>query len=638
MEHKLIQGGEQYLPFARSRIKALKATGLKYASQKFEIDGVSIRVRVAGEHEYIEIEGGEIKILSGAIKAGEVIELPVPPGSPAGTLPDKTLRSYKPTQNAWDVPLKKPAARPPTAFNDEPFLAKVGAQYADLSPSMFSGLMAKAVAVVMGMGKEVKYDYRWTRCHGIVKSVDDKFWLVEISAANGVMAMPLGLAKGDKNSKNDAIKQASLLFGGVPTGKNFPVGEKLTAALAAGTAIRLLTASAMLPFFEKSAYSSAMGWSFSPDGREAHNTCMTRVHPFARGYHYKLAITVGEAPMAALSLVSDGPFLYRGDGQCRFAFYQPGSTPAMVDAPDSYTDEPGTDDTGASAPLLACHINGVLDVVRYRHGPTARNVSSFTPTTIGGREVYLGVSDVISSRAHYITSARNTFEGGTRDRISKSLQTQDGPAGFAKIFGTDQDWQYITTTLYFTVESGTSTTGGLASGLWPGDVRDAYVTYGAGVLSYTQEGRSLVTYTQAGGEIVTFTGGTGFDRPQPPFGGAGGPWPVAGVDSYNRVTMTQGIPANRFHGDLPSPAAMKAEMPSGETVNLSLADLPLGTNWLDPARARPTPFKLRASMFGPNAASTISLPRDPALRTLNGASFAGETTPTNIVYNFVGYI
>ena len=62
MEHKLIQGGEQYLPFARSRIKALKATGLKYASQKFEIDGVSISVKLVGGEEYIRIEGGSIEI------------------------------------------------------------------------------------------------------------------------------------------------------------------------------------------------------------------------------------------------------------------------------------------------------------------------------------------------------------------------------------------------------------------------------------------------------------------------------------------------------------------------------------------------------------------------------------------------
>lgn len=38
----------RYLPFAETRIKVLRATGLKYASQKFEIEGVQIKVRVEG--------------------------------------------------------------------------------------------------------------------------------------------------------------------------------------------------------------------------------------------------------------------------------------------------------------------------------------------------------------------------------------------------------------------------------------------------------------------------------------------------------------------------------------------------------------------------------------------------------------
>lgn len=58
MEHKIIQGGEQFLPFARSRIKALRATGLRYANQQFEVDGISIKVRIEGENEFIRIEGG----------------------------------------------------------------------------------------------------------------------------------------------------------------------------------------------------------------------------------------------------------------------------------------------------------------------------------------------------------------------------------------------------------------------------------------------------------------------------------------------------------------------------------------------------------------------------------------------------
>lgn len=61
MEHKLISGGEKYLPFARSRIKALRATGLTYASQQFEFPDGSVKVRIEVDHEYITLgSGGEV--------------------------------------------------------------------------------------------------------------------------------------------------------------------------------------------------------------------------------------------------------------------------------------------------------------------------------------------------------------------------------------------------------------------------------------------------------------------------------------------------------------------------------------------------------------------------------------------------
>jgi hypothetical protein len=67
LEHRLILGGEQFLPFARSRIKALRATGLRYASQQFEIDGCSVKVRVDGEHEFIRLEGGSNMMMDSGI-------------------------------------------------------------------------------------------------------------------------------------------------------------------------------------------------------------------------------------------------------------------------------------------------------------------------------------------------------------------------------------------------------------------------------------------------------------------------------------------------------------------------------------------------------------------------------------------
>jgi hypothetical protein len=60
-------GGEQYLPFARSRIKAMRATGLRCASQQFEIDGAIVKVRIDGPHEFIRIEQPSAYMESGVL-------------------------------------------------------------------------------------------------------------------------------------------------------------------------------------------------------------------------------------------------------------------------------------------------------------------------------------------------------------------------------------------------------------------------------------------------------------------------------------------------------------------------------------------------------------------------------------------
>lgn len=58
MEHKLVLGGEHWLPFARSRIKALRALGTHSLGQKFEMpDGATVAVSISGEHSFIRIEG-----------------------------------------------------------------------------------------------------------------------------------------------------------------------------------------------------------------------------------------------------------------------------------------------------------------------------------------------------------------------------------------------------------------------------------------------------------------------------------------------------------------------------------------------------------------------------------------------------
>lgn len=378
MEHKLILGGEQFLPFARSRIKALRATGLSYASQQFEVDGVSIKVRVEGEHEYIRLEGGTTKILSGAVKGGTLIDLPIPPEAPSGTAAKKTMRALKPTSNAWNNVLKNDPAKPTTSFNDETFLANAGDQYTRLTPTLYSGKMAKAASIIMGMGKTVVYGYRWNKCHGITTASDGKHWLIEISTTEGILAMPFPKTKGNAASTVDAIKFATTEFGGIPANTPFPTGVDLTNAITAEKVYRLKTVGDMAVVFGKIPYSPTMGWSFSDDGSEAHNTCYSTDGTTFTGHHYKIDLSIVTVSgvttaSAAVSLVSEGPLtakqLTPGG-----VYTLPPCTFFDVDAGVQYAVPAqnidfATTEAASTTPLIACHINGVLDVVGFATVP-----------------------------------------------------------------------------------------------------------------------------------------------------------------------------------------------------------------------------------------------------------------------------
>lgn len=88
MEHRVILGGEQYLPFARSRIRALRATGLLYASQKFDLGDATVTVQIEPGHEYIRLEGG----VANAV-AYSSVNYPIPQRTvgPDGTLGENTV-------------------------------------------------------------------------------------------------------------------------------------------------------------------------------------------------------------------------------------------------------------------------------------------------------------------------------------------------------------------------------------------------------------------------------------------------------------------------------------------------------------------------------------------------------------------
>lgn len=58
MEHRLITGGAHYLPFARHRLKAMRGTGLQWATERYDFGDGQVEIRLCGAIEYIKLEGG----------------------------------------------------------------------------------------------------------------------------------------------------------------------------------------------------------------------------------------------------------------------------------------------------------------------------------------------------------------------------------------------------------------------------------------------------------------------------------------------------------------------------------------------------------------------------------------------------
>lgn len=208
-------------------------------------------------------------------------------------------------------------------------------QYYLLKPSMYSGKMTKVVQTVMGFGRidiskladprnnrqtpelsnylkeikstgvQVRFDYKWHRTHGIYTADDDTLWLIEISVSNGVLAKPLpfvplsntqGFLDSAALRNDEDLRTVVEELGCLPNGNSFPrTSAGIERAIARGDILRLLSAEAMNPFYKNSPYSTALGWAFSENGEEAHNTAYgwEDGDPNQTGYHYQVNIKIG---------------------------------------------------------------------------------------------------------------------------------------------------------------------------------------------------------------------------------------------------------------------------------------------------------------------------------------------------------
>ena len=147
----------------------------------------------------------------------------------------------------------------PASWNEQGW-----SQCALLKPGLYSGRMRQAVQILLGSNIGVQYDYRFSRTHGIYRTTingNPADWLVEISSANGVIAMLMPKCTSSVPPENT--------LGHVPAGKSFPAGVALDEAIKSGTVRQLMSVNDLSDVYGKRAFSPLFGWAFNYSGTKA---------------------------------------------------------------------------------------------------------------------------------------------------------------------------------------------------------------------------------------------------------------------------------------------------------------------------------------------------------------------------------
>lgn len=162
-------------------------------------------------------------------------------------------------------------------------------------------------------GRTVQYKSQWKDTDGIYTDENGRPWHVNISKANGVLAMPLPLNHNtttpefreflmavpyDDSAGNPATYQDDAAiamldaFGGFPTGMPMPPDAQLQSYIDAGEILQLATPSDLAPFYDYKAIMDRIGWAFSDDGSKADNTATTEGNSQRKMAHYRVSINI----------------------------------------------------------------------------------------------------------------------------------------------------------------------------------------------------------------------------------------------------------------------------------------------------------------------------------------------------------
>lgn len=407
MEHKIVLGGESYLPFARSCVAKLKKLGLPYADQSFDMGDALVRVRVEPGHEHIMITG-VTDLYSGVTKRDAEFNY-----------------TFRATPNAaMVIPYVSVEERDNSTLKFIPrSFVKDAVVYRPASA--YSGLMAQAVQAIQSyfpsQGEVVFYS-KFALCHGLFKDVDDRIWIIEIDKDRGVLAMRLPTCRYRANDPHARIV-ARMFGGGLPLNKTLPTdAAELARLIKDGVVLQLAAADSLTEVFAKVPFHTDMGWSFSPNGDAAYNTCHKYIEE-EMSFLYRIDISItpanpdepGSRPTGAakLALVEQGPvagwyadnMLPSGTRDTLMVFSFDGSRFEMTGATRSrfvprdkfsvggvgnghVPDIPAKAFKGSKAPIFVCHRDGELEVVRQVCDPYKAPKTSplYFPVAMGSYE------------------------------------------------------------------------------------------------------------------------------------------------------------------------------------------------------------------------------------------------------------
>lgn len=182
-----------------------------------------------------------------------------------------------------------------TAGTSPPAPWEVGGwtQCALLKPGLYSGRMRQVVQILLGSDTPVPYDYKFSRTHGVFRAKNggrQEDWLVEISQANGVLAMQLPACRSKIPDGNT--------LGYVPTGVAFPTGDALEAGIVSGKVLVLMPPHGLAEVYEKTPFSPIFGWAFNYDGTKASCVVSALDDQYTRTFLYTLNISLSGASLA----------------------------------------------------------------------------------------------------------------------------------------------------------------------------------------------------------------------------------------------------------------------------------------------------------------------------------------------------